>query len=273
MKDAALSQSRFRTCEAMGTRFEVFLHGQDAEHLDAVAVAVIEEFVRLDSVLSRFDPRSEIARVNREASGRAVRVDRELFALLEKCEQARRKTAGYFDVARGASVVLDEKYCTVQFTNADAEIDLGAVGKGYALDCGREILLRYGVSSGLLQGGTSSVWAIGNESWPVDLRHPLSPELIVSRIELNDCALSCSAVRQTGQQQSDVTNPHTGKPLTGDAACVVLAASATEAEFFSTGLLAMGRKRAEHFLTAYADLEITAGWIEADGSVHWFGSR
>src|SRR5205085_4791669 len=135
----------YRCREAMGTRFEVFLRGQDEEHLDAVSLAVLEEIVRLDGVLSRFNPSSEIARVNREAGNRAVRVDREAFSLLEQCEQARMLTDGYFDVTSGMGLALDAETCSVRFTRPDATLDLGAVGKGYALDCGREILLRYGV--------------------------------------------------------------------------------------------------------------------------------
>lgn len=268
----------YRYCEAMGTRFEIFLRGQhlaDSQHLEAVAVVVIEEFVRLDNLLSRFDPRSEIARVNRQAGGKAVRIDRELFALLSRCEQAREMTDGHFDVAHGASLVLDENRCTVQFTNADAAIDLGAVGKGYALDCGREILLRYGVTSGLLQGGTSSVLAVGEDAWPIDVRHPQSPDVVAGRIDLVNRGFSCSAVRHVGQQQSDVLNPLTGELLTGNDVCVVLAANATDAEVFSTALLAMGREHATRYLERKPAWNVNVGWIETNTEpfLKWVNAR
>ena len=133
----------------MNTRFDVFLCGDDEQHLEAVAVAMLEEILRLDGVLSRFDPRSEIARVNREAGKTAVRVDRELFALLETCEQGRLATNGFFDVTQGGGWELDAANSAVRLANAEAQIDLGGVGKGYALDCGREILRRFNVESGL----------------------------------------------------------------------------------------------------------------------------
>jgi thiamine biosynthesis lipoprotein len=227
--------------EAMATRFEVWLRGDDAQHLEAVAVMICEEIQRLAALLSRYDQRSEIARVNRE---RTARVDRELFALLERCEQARVETEGYFDVTLGAALQLDRDTCTVRLTQAVALVDLGAVGKGYALDVGRAIALRYGVTSGLLQGGTSSILAFGNDTWPIEVRHPLWPERIVTRLALVNRGFSCSAVRHAAQAQSDVVNPQTGEPLTSDEACYVLAASATEAEIYSTALLAMGRERA-----------------------------
>jgi FAD:protein FMN transferase len=276
---------------AMGTRFEFFLTGQgqgqgqgekqehDREHLDAVAVDLVEEIRRLDCVLSRFDPRSEVSRINRGAAGRPIRVDREVFALLEKCEEARRLTAGYFDVAaahqsEAPALRLDSEFCTVRFSGHDVLIDLGGIGKGYALDRAREIMLRFGVTCGLLHAGTSSVLAVGTphgaNGWPVAVRHPLlSMGEPVAQLKLADRGLSCSAVRHPGQQQSDLINPLTGDPLVGDAACVVLAANATDAEILSTALLAMGREQAIDFLAKRYDPNVEAGWYEPGGGFAW----
>lgn len=244
----------------MATRFDVILRGDDEQHLEAVAVAVCEEIQRLDAQLSRFDKRSEIARLNREAIAKFVRVDCELFALLERCEQAREMTNGYFDVTQCAALQLDADSRAVHLTRADAVIDLGAIGKGYALDCGREIMLRYGVTSGLLQGGTSSILAVGEDAWPIAVRHPVQPERVVTQLLLTNRGFSCSGVRHADQAESDVVNPHTGESLVGDDACYVLAASATDAEIYSTALLAMGRELATDFQCNHA-LEI--GWINA----------
>lgn len=267
-----------RSCEAMGTRFEAVLAGDDAEHLDAVAVAVLEEIVRLDGALSRFDPRSEIARINREASDHPVRVDREVFALLDRCEQARRVTEGYFDVTRESgetpALLLDAEACTVRLARPGVAIDLGGIGKGYALDRGREILLQYGVTRALLHGGTSSVLALGKPrdkgGWPVDIRHPPAP---ATRVELVDRAFSCSAIRHPDQTQSDVVNPLTGETLAGNAACVALSTSATEAEFFSTALLAMGREQAMRYLRQHTYTDLSVGWIDSGAGFAWiYGS-
>lgn len=256
---------------AMATRFEVFLRGDDEQHLEAVAVAVGEEIQRLDALLSRFNPSSEIARVNREAAFKPVRMDRELFALVARCEQAREVTDGYFDVTAfsDGGLVLDAERQTVSFTRPHAAIDLGGVGKGYALDCGREILLRYGVTSGVLQGGTSSALAIGDEAWAIAVRHPLQSERVVTQLALVNRGFSCSAVRHAEQTQSDVINPQTGESLTGDAACFVLAPSATDAEIYSTALLAMGREKAMQFFQSQSELGVHAVWIEGESEKLW----
>lgn len=263
----------------MGTHFELFLaaHDHEREHLEAVAGEVIEEIGRLNAVLSRFDPSSEISRINREACERPVRVDREIFALLEKCEAARRLTEGFFDVTRkggSTALQLDAESCTVWFSEPEVSIDLGGVGKGYALDRGLEILLRFNVTCGLLQGGTSSVLARGRPEggagWPVAVRHPLKQSAEpVTRLLLADRGLSCSAARHPGQEISDVIDPLSGTPVRGDAVCVVLAESATEAEILSTALLAMGRKRAADFLRTRHETELNAGWYEPGYDFTW----
>jgi len=276
-----ISAERNRFCEAMGTGFEVFLYGEDEEHLETVAVAVTEEIIRLDGVLSRYDPSSEIARINREAKRAPVQVDREVFGLLEKCEQARRLTEGHFDVTafigksgETTAVRLDAEACTVQFTRPDVAIDLGGIGKGYALDCGREILLRFGVTCGLLHGGTSSVLALGapavDDEWLIDVRHPLMPDAApVASVKLMNQAFSCSAVRHPGQLQSDVVNPLTGHSLIGNAACIVLSASATESEISSTALLAMGREQAIEYLEKECCPDVNVGWFETGSDFAW----
>jgi thiamine biosynthesis lipoprotein len=278
-----------RDVKAMGTRFEVFLHGDDEEHLEAVAVAVLEEVVRLDGLLSRFDPRSEIARINREAADQPVRVDRELFELLERCERACQLTEGFFDVTASVgnkavsetpALQLDTDSRTVRFNCPEIKIDLGAIGKGYALDRGREILYRFGIRCALLEGGTSSVLALDapdENGWPVDVRHPLTPEAMpLVRVALIGRGFSCSAARHpdwADQTPSDVVNPQTGEPIVGSAACLALAANATESEIFSTALLAMGRERAMRYLQNHLSLDLEVGWFEPGANFTWVKTR
>lgn len=261
----------------MGTRFELFLaaESQEREHLEAVANVVFEEIVKLDGALSRFEPRSEVSRLNREAAAGPVRVDREIFRLLQKCDEARRSTGGYFDVTashKSGTLQLDAESSTLRFREPGVMIDLGGVGKGYALDRAHEIMQRFNVTCGLLNGGTSSVLACGRphgtDGWPVAIRCPLLGEPVV-QLKLVDRSLSCSAARHPDQELSDVIDPLTETPVRGDAVCLVLAANATEAEILSTALLAMGRERAVDYLAARPDTDVNAGWYEPGGDFIW----
>src|SRR5262249_7434368 len=142
---------------AMGTAFEVFLAGDDEEHLGAVADAVLEEVVRVERLLSRFDPSSEIARINRLAGQHPVVVDFEVFAILKACRAYHRLTGGYFDVTAthaagqadtgeaGDALVLDEGRRTVSFARPGLAIDPGGFGKGYALDRARALMRTFDV--------------------------------------------------------------------------------------------------------------------------------
>ena len=101
-----------RLWHAMGTAFEAFLGGADGEHLEAVLGALEDESRRLEGVLSRFDPASEISRINRDL--RPVRLDIEVWGLLAACDEYRRRTDGYFDVTGGQGMELDPTARTVR---------------------------------------------------------------------------------------------------------------------------------------------------------------
>jgi thiamine biosynthesis lipoprotein len=279
-----------RHWRAMATRFDVELVGPDAEHLEAVAAAIEDEVHRLDALLSRHNPASEISRLNRQAAATAQRVDADVWQLLQVAEVYRQATAGFFDVtatsaskAAGSAndqnaprLVLDAARQTVRFSQAETAIDLGGIGKGFALDRAKEILAQYGVDAALLSAGSSSILAVGPPApgavgmtdavWIVDLRHPADDRAEpIARLELVDQSLSCSSAVRPGESVSDIVDPHRGLPLSGGDAVVVLAAEGVAAEALSTALLAMGRGRATQYLagTAWNKLNVTAvAWID-----------
>ncbi|MBS0211263.1 MAG: FAD:protein FMN transferase [Planctomycetes bacterium] len=266
-----------RARPAMGTLFEIWLRGDDEEHLTSVAEAALDEVARLEQLLSRFDARSEISRVNRTAAQEPVQIDRELFALLEVCQQAWQASDGAFEITAGSSagvmmtdVALDAGAQTVRFARDGVRLDLGAVGKGYALDWAAAVLDQFGVFNALIHGGTSSVLArgtgTGGAAWLVDIRWPpgQADAPRVTELALRDMCLSTSAAFGDDTAISDVIDPRTGRPLDRQAACVVVAPSATEAEIWSTALLCMGKAATADYTEAELPAGVFAGWIEPD---------
>jgi FAD:protein FMN transferase len=273
---------------AMATRFVFLLVGEDRDHLTAVGEAALDEVTRIEGLLSRYDPASEVARINREAPSRAVRVNRELFAILTDCRTWFTRTQGYFDLCAtgllgsprsGDPIDLDSKRMTIRFVDPLARLDFGGYGKGYALDAANRVLDEFGVASALLNGGTSSILIRGRQddgsNWRVGLRDPFGkaadPSLVP--LELTDCAVSSSAVFDPDSIESDVIDPILCRTLDSQAACSVIAPSAAEAEVLSTALLAMGRARAATFLHSFPDVK--AAWIGRDGDrveVEWLGA-
>jgi len=265
-----------RAKPAMGSLFTVRLIGDDEEHLSAVADAAFAEIDRVERLLSWRDVRSECSRINREAAAGPVLVDYEMLAILQTCDEARRATDGYFDIVAArqeprppGTLQLDAARRTIQFTGPECRLDFGAFGKGYALDRAADELRRYGVTRALLDGGSSSILAMGDGPevfpWRVGLRNPFvddAPEL--QQLLLRDTALSCSAVFGSGDKTSDVVDPHTARPLADRTAVAVVANSAEAAEVLSTALLAMGKERAAAYIK-----ETQNAWLAAASRVVW----
>lgn len=277
-----MTQTTYCRRTAMGTYFEVFLAGEEEEHLQAVANAVLEEVVRVERLLSRFDQASEIFRINLRAGRQPVLVDFEVWDILRTCQAWHQQTGGYFDiamrrssdradrVAADVSLILDDVGRTVLFTQPDTSIDLGGFGKGYALDRAREVLRAFQVHAGLLHGGTSSILTIGKHPaghpWPIDIRDPFANAKGESapweQLRLSDQGFSCSAILASGQHTSDIIDPLRQAPLTEQAACVVVAPTALEAEILSTACLSMGKERAVRYTGREDRAGLHVGWID-----------
>lgn len=264
---------RFRP--AMGSLFTVRPAGDDDEHLSAVAEAAFDEIERIERLLSWRDPRSECSRINRDAAVGPVLIDVEMAAILQTCDEARRATDGYFDVTATDSAVshpkieIDAARRLVRFLGPDVRLDFGAFGKGYALDRAADEMRRYGVTRGLLDGGTSSVSALGtgpdDSPWRVGLRSPFVVDGgEVRQLRLSDAALSCSGVFDGSAATSDVVDPRTGRPLSEAAACAVVASTAATAEILSTALLCMGKRRAAAYIERTSNT-----WLDATSAVVW----
>src|SRR5262249_7784850 len=172
---------------AMATRFELVLPGDDLIALRAAGEEALDEIERLEAQLSLYRPSSEIAHVNARAAREPVRVSPSLFALLDQARRLSEETDGTFDItvaplvrswgfmeSRGrlpseselaearASVgmhlvELNPDNFTVRFMRPGVMLDLGAIGKGYAIERAAQLLVEAGVSSALLHGGTSTV--------------------------------------------------------------------------------------------------------------------
>jgi thiamine biosynthesis lipoprotein len=156
---------------------------------------------------------------------------------------------------------LNRQNFTVRFATEGVMLDLGAIGKGYAIDCASEILREAGVTSALLHSGTSTVSAIGSppggDGWKISIEHPAeraenssnqSSETArpLTTISLRDESLSVSAVwgksfQAEGRMLGHVLDPRTGMPVSGGILAAVILPSATETDALSTALLALGK--------------------------------
>lgn len=254
----------------MATQFELWMVGHDAGFLQSVALQAWAELDRLELLLSRFDQRAEVARINREGGVRPVRIEVELFKILKDCQHWCNVTQGYFNICMatqqspGASMILDEQNRSVYLEGEGCFLDLGGYGKGYALDVIAGMIKDYGVTSAFVQGGTSSALAWGeneSERWRVDIAHFMDKEHVIFKKDLQNCGFSYSATRGPEKREAGILNPVTGAPMIKPEACWVIASTALEAEVITTAALAMGRDRARQFLKEFQKDTMEVGWL------------
>lgn len=259
---------------AMGTALEITLHGRDAEALDRALDESFAMAARLDHLLSRYDDTSDVSRLNR-SGGVPLEVDPAVVEVLRASVALSGVTGGAFDVTVGPLVALwtqaaaggelpgDEALEAarervgsdrIEFRDdgrvvlaGGAQVDLGGVAKGYALDRMRPILERHGVEAALLSFGQSSVWAVGappdSAGWRLLVRAPGGG--FDGLLTLRDQALSVSGSLGQGsviggRRFGHVLDPRSGWPLTRRREAVVVSSDATLAEALSVALLVLG---------------------------------
>jgi thiamine biosynthesis lipoprotein len=270
---------------AMACRFEVTLSGEDARHVDA-ARETLDSVDRIEDALTVFRETSELVRVNRHAAAAPVRVDDDLFRLLCLCRDLHARTEGAFDVtstplsrcwgfmkregrlpaqeeiARAQACVgmdgIDLDDGTVRFRRPGMELNLGAIGKGWALDRVGAGLRRRGVRHALLSAGGSSILALGGRGggWVVDLRSPQVRRERLLRLRLRDAALGASGAGEQyvdvdGKRYGHVLDPRTGWPAGGLINAAVIASDAAVADALSTAFLVGGIDLAERYCAAH----------------------
>jgi FAD:protein FMN transferase len=270
--------------QAMATRFEIVLQGGDPVRLRAAGEEALDEVERLEGQLSLYRPTSSIANCNTRAAHEPVRIEPEVFRLLEHARRLHRDCGGVFDPTVGPlmkcwgfvggtgrlpdpaalaaarqcvgmeHVHLDAEGFSVRFDRPGVMLDLGAIGKGYALERAAGLLREAGVRHALLHGGTSTIFALGPQAdggpWKIAIEHPATPLLgephdPLTVVALQDEALSVSAVWgksfQTGSRlYGHVIDPRSGEPVTAAVMAAVVLSSATETDALSTALLTVG---------------------------------
>ena len=289
----------------MACRFEVALPEEGARHVDA-ALEALDEADRLEAALTVFRDTSELSLINREAAAAPARASEELFALLTRCQTLHAETDGAFDItstplsrrwgflkrdgcppaARGLDaptvvvgmnrVRLDATTRTVSFAADGMELNLGAIGKGYAVDRMGGALRRRGVTRALVSAGGSSVLAVGGDGrgWIVDVTSP-QLDVRIARLWLRDAALGTSGAGEQyvvadGVRHGHVFDPRTGRPSCGVLSASVVARDAETADALSTAFLVGGVDLARRYCERHAHI-LALITLENSATTHVFG--
>lgn len=281
---------------AMATHFEVLLPFGNPQGQFA-AEAALDEIDTLEEQLTVYQQTSEVSYLNNNAFGSAIAVEPQLFDLLHRAAHLSYETEGAFDIATGALskvwgfyqrqgrvpspqerseamartgsrfLAFDADHKTVRFLRDGLEINLGGIGKGYALDRAMNLLRQdWGIRNGLIHGGSSSVIASGSlnpdgRGWPIRVKHPWLEGVQLGTLFLCNAAMGTSSAtfqhfEYNGKKLGHVIDPRTGWPAMGVQQVSVIAPTAADADAISTALFVMGPELAERWCRARPEIGV-----------------
>ena len=293
----------FRT-ETMGTWASLTVVTADSAAVADLALRSLLALHRVDSLMSNWTDRSDIARINREAGRATTPVHAEVATVIAAALRVARESDGAFDItveplvrlwgflagtprvpsqeeidrtlARVGhdKVAFDPAARTIRFARDDVRIDLGGIAKGYGADQVAAVLRAAGAGDALVDLSGNMV-AIGNAAthpgWNVGIRDPAGVYAMLGRIVLRDDAVSTSGdyeqfVDASGKRYGHILDPRTGWSARGLSSATVVAADAMTADAWSTALFVLGPEGAR--ATARARNDVAAVLVEprADGT-------
>ena len=269
---------------AMGTTFEIVIAGKEKTYALQASQEIFNEIDRIENLFSRFNPCSDIGQINRLKPGQSLRIGIETYECLKTASQIHSLTSGAFDVNIGSltkpgklanpkfekmsqgrkQLQLDFSKSTGGFAVRIPEeqqsehdvcginLDLGGIGKGYALDKSINILSDWGINNALIHGGTSTALAVGTapdgnsnkKGWPVGISGDWKCHRVPKKFYLSNRALSSSGTEVKGEH---IINPKTGSAAKENMAAWVSHPSATVADSLSTAFMVMSTEEIKAF--------------------------
>lgn len=267
-----------RTLKLMGSRFDITIVSKDSISANAFINEAVAEITRIEKLISSWDSNSQTAEINRNAGIKPVKVDLELFQLIERSKQISKITDGAFDISYASidkvwhfdgsmtrkpteeeitnsvakigyqNIVLDKENQTVFLKLEGMKIGFGALGKGYAADKVRTLLKAKNVSAGIINAsGDLTTWGKqpNGSDWIVGITNPLNKNKIFSWFPVVDAAVATSGnyekfVEFNGVKYSHIIDPRTGYPATGLVSVTIFANSAELSDALATSVFIMG---------------------------------
>ncbi len=249
--------------ESMHTRIDIAICNQENDLCKDIIDQIYRELQYIEQLANRFDPSSELYKLNELASIQAFTVSAELFQIIMNCIDYHEKTSGCFDITVNSlesykngikDIVCDPLNHSVFYKNPDIKIDLGGFAKGYALDKCVNILKKNKISDALVNFGNSSVFALGNHpsgnGWKITL--PTSTQENLSFVVLYDECLTTSGNEEI---HLHIKSPFDGQYLKASNPVSVVTKDATSGEVFSTALF-VSQATGKDFFTTFAEIKL-----------------
>ncbi len=271
----------------MGNHFEITVVCESQTAADYFTSLAIAEIKRIETLLSTFKTNSQTNQINANAGIVPVKVDKEVYRLIERSVRISGMTQGAFDISYGSldksfwnfdttmkslpspdkakksvklinykNVLLDPLNQTIFLTQKGMRIGFGGIGKGYAAECAKNLLRANGVNAGVINAsGDLCTWGYQptGKPWNIGIINPALPSTVFSCIDLHDMAIATSGnyekyVVIDGKKYSHTIDPRTGFPVHGICSVSIISPNAELCDALATPVMVMGVKQGLHLI-------------------------
>jgi len=262
----------------MGSRFDITIVAEAESTAKKNIADAVAEISRIEKIISSWDETSETSEINRNAGIKPVKISAELFGLIERSIKISEITDGAFDISYASmdevwkfdgsmrhpptpeqitisiakvgyqKIQLDKEQLTVFLPDEGMKIGFGALGKGYAADKAKELMLSKKVFAGVINAsGDLTTWGrqATGEKWIVGISNPLDREKVFSWLPLDESSIATSGNYEKylffeGEKHSHIIDPRTGYPSKGISSVSVFSKSAELCDALATAVFIMG---------------------------------
>ncbi len=262
----------------MGSRFDITIVAEAESTAKKNIAEAVAEISRIEKIISSWDETSETSEINRNAGIKPVKISAELFGLIERSIKISEITDGAFDISYASmdevwkfdgsmrhpptpeqitisiakvgyqKIQLDKEQLTVFLPDEGMKIGFGALGKGYAADKAKELMLSKKVFAGVINAsGDLTTWGrqATGEKWIVGISNPLDREKVFSWLPLDESSIATSGNYEKylffeGEKHSHIIDPRTGYPSKGISSVSVFSKSAELCDALATAVFIMG---------------------------------
>ncbi|SIR33148.1 FAD:protein FMN transferase [Maribacter ulvicola] len=269
-----------RTIKLMGSRFDITVVAKDPVEGNSYISLAINEIARIEKLISSWDLNSQTSEINRNAGVKPVKVNAELFNLIQRGIGISKLTDGAFDISYASmdkiwkfdgsmtampteatiktsvskvgyqNIILDKENRTVFLKLVGMKIGFGAIGKGYAADRAKELLKSKGVVAGIINAsGDMNTWGKqpNGKEWQVAITNPMDKNKVFALLPITNGAVVTSGnyekyVTFKDTRFSHIIDPRSGYPVTGIISVTVFAPKAELADALATSVFVMGKE-------------------------------
>lgn len=282
-----------KVLKLMGSRFEIVAVSADAALAWRGINAAIAEIERIEQLISSWDAASQTSEINRNAGIRPVKVDRELFELIRRSKKVSQLTDGIFDISFASvdkiwkfdgsmthlptaaemaasvskinyeNIILDDAASTVFLRNSGMKIGFGAIGKGYAANKAKAVMLELGIENGVVNaGGDLNAWGVraNGEPWEIGITDPKDKTKTIGWLQISNTAVVTSGnyekfVEFDGKRYSHIIHPKTGMPVSGTKSVTIVCPDAELADALATSVFILGEADGVALIDRLAGIE------------------